>query len=354
MPGSSRTTNLEANRLLIGQTLSHFRITAKLGEGGMGEVYEAWDETLERPVALKILPPEMVQNADRVRRFVQEAKSASALSHPHIVTIYEIGQEAPEGLQETGEAPEAAGSGEVHFIAMERIDGHTLKSRIHKDQAPSKDLLRWLGQAAEGLAKAHSEGIVHRDLKPDNIMVTTDGYAKVLDFGLAKLTEPLTEGTTRAPTIIADETAEGAVLGTVGYMSPEQVQGKQLDHRTDIFSFGCVLYEAMTRQRPFAGETAVDTMHQILRSRPAPVRELSPETPAAVRRMIRRCLAKDPDRRFQSMKDLALELSDLVEEWDELSLRADSSTWGESGSLPPIAGSHFNWKAMALSVAKES
>ena len=309
---------------MIGTTLSHFKITAKLGEGGMGEVYEAWDESLERTVALKILPTEMVQNPDRVRRFVQEAKSASALSHPHIVTIHEIGH------------VETAGAHDVHFIAMELIDGHTLKTKIHEEHLGAKDLLRWLGQAAEGLSKAHADGIVHRDLKPDNIMVTSDGYAKVLDFGLAKLTEPLGDGTL-APTFLADETAEGAVLGTVGYMSPEQVQGKTVDQRTDIFSFGCVLYEAMTRQRPFAGETAVDTMHQILRTKPAPVRELSPETPGAVRRVIRRCLAKDPERRLQSMKDLALELNELVEEWDELGLRTDSSTWGESGSVAALS-----------------
>ena len=329
---------------MIGKSLSHFKITSKLGEGGMGEVYEAWDQSLERSVALKILPPEVVRNPDRVRRFVQEAKSASALSHPHIITIYEIGEATPtEGDQEPAregeplrpQAPTPLGPS-VHFIAMERIDGSTLKSKIHVEKAPSKDLLRWLGQAAEGLAKAHSEGIVHRDLKPDNIMVTTDGYAKVLDFGLAKLTESVTEaGGTQVPTMAGEETAEGAVMGTVGYMSPEQVQGKRVDHRTDIFSFGCLLYEAMTGQRPFEGETAVDTMHQILRAQPASVRELSPETPAAVRRVIRRCLAKDPDRRYQSMKDLGLGLADLVEEWDELASRTDSVT--TSGSVAPIS-----------------
>ena len=313
----------------------------------MGEVYEARDENLERSVALKILPAEMVQNADRVRRFVQEAKSASALSHPHIITIYEIGHTQVEGPATVPAADEPEAPGDIHFIAMELIDGHTLKTRIHTEHAGAKDLLRWLAQAAEGLAKAHSEGIVHRDLKPDNIMVTGDGYAKVLDFGLAKLTEPLGEGTL-APTVLADETAEGAVLGTVGYMSPEQVQGKTLDHRTDIFSFGCVIYEAMTRQRPFGGETAVDTMHQILRAKPAAVRELSPETPGAVRRVIRRCLAKDPDRRFQSMKDLALELNDLVEEWDDLNLGTDSTTWGDSGSLAPIAGPASGRKGVTI------
>ncbi len=346
---------------MIGKTLSHFKITAKLGEGGMGEVYEAWDERLERSLALKILPPEVVRNPDRVRRFVQEAKSASALSHPHIITIYEIGEAtptpAPEGAGTEGEPlrPQAPtpSSPSVHFIAMERIDGSTLKAKIHDDQASPKDLLRWLGQAAEGLAKAHAEGIVHRDLKPDNIMVTSDGYAKVLDFGLAKLTEPLTEVRgTHVPTMAGEETAEGAVMGTVGYRSPEQVQGKRVDYRTDIFSFGCLLYEAMTRQRPFEGETAVDTMHQILRAKPASVREVSPETPSAVRRVIRRCLAKDPERRYQSMKDLGLGLADLVDEWDELETRSDSVTSSSSGSLAPISAppDRKRWLSLAAVV----
>jgi len=346
---------------MIGTTLSHFKITAKLGEGGMGAVYEAWDENLERSVALKILPPEVVRDPDRVRRFVQEAKSASALSHPHIVTIYEIGEAAPESIE--GEAREGTPLSpqastplgpSVHFIAMERIDGSTLKTKIHDEQASPKDLLRWLGQAAEGLAKAHAEGIVHRDLKPDNIMVTCDGYTKVLDFGLAKLTEPLTEvSDTHVPTMVGDHTAEGAVMGTVGYMSPEQVQGKRVDYRTDIFSFGCLLYEAMTRKRPFEGETAVDTMHQILRASPASVREVSPETPAAVRRVIRRCLAKDPERRYQSMKDLGLGLADLVDEWDELASRTDSVSSSASGSLAPISAppDRKRWQGPAAAVA---
>jgi serine/threonine protein kinase/dipeptidyl aminopeptidase/acylaminoacyl peptidase len=305
---------------LIGQTLAHFRITAKLGSGGMGDVYRAEDTKLDREVALKILPPDLVQNPDRVRRFVQEAKSASALSHPYIVTIHEIGEENG-----------------VHYIAMELVDGGTLKHKIHTEQVPFKQVLGWLAQSAEGLAKAHSAGIIHRDLKPDNIMITRDGFAKVLDFGLAKLTEPLGGDGSQAQTGLSDETAAGAVLGTVGYMSPEQVQGKSIDPRSDVFAFGCILYEAATRQRPFAGETAVDTMHQILRSDPPPVKEISPETPSVVRRLIRRTLAKDPEQRFQSMRDLAFELSDLAEEYDELSVRTDSQTVSSSGVLAPIS-----------------
>ena len=293
----------------------------------MGEVYRAQDTKLDREVALKILPPDLVQNQDRVRRFVQEAKSASALSHPYIVTIHEIGEENG-----------------VHFIAMELVDGGTLKNKIHQEQASFKQILGWLAQVAEGLAKAHAAGIIHRDLKPDNIMITRDGFAKVLDFGLAKLTEPLGTDGSQLQTGIDDETAAGAVLGTVGYMSPEQVQGKSIDPRSDVFAFGCILYEAATRQRPFAGETAVDTMHQILRSEPQPVRELSPETPSVVRRLIRRTLAKDPEQRFQSMRDLAFELSDLAEEYDQLSNRSDSQTVSSSGVLEPITSpKRVNW-----------
>jgi len=185
-------------------------------------------------------------------------------------------------------------------------------------------------------------------------MVTGDGYAKVLDFGLAKLTEPLGDGTL-APTAIADETAEGAVLGTVGYMSPEQVQGREVDHRTDVFSLVCVLYEAMTRQRPFGGETAVDTMHQILRSEPTPVREINPDTPAAIRRVIRRGLVKDPERRIQSMKDLWLELANLVEEWDELGVGSSSSTFSAIGGVAPLTAPaksrKWFWVGGAVTVA---
>src|SRR2546428_2429686 len=186
--------------LQSGSTISHYRVISPLGAGGMGEVYVAQDLTLERAVALKILPPELTKNEERVRRFIQEAKSASSLSHPHIVTIYEIGQAEVR----TGDAPEAesAGGTAIHFIAMELISGETLKHKIHREKADLRTLLRYLAQAAEGLAKAHAAGIVHRDLKPENIMIAKDGYAKVLDFGLAKLTErkEVAEGVTSALT----------------------------------------------------------------------------------------------------------------------------------------------------------
>lgn len=331
-----------ATTLSSGWSVSHYRIVSRLGAGGMGEVYQAHDASLERPVALKILPPELVRNEDRVRRFVQEAKSASALSHPHIVTIYEIGEAPPRGDGEEGRP--------IHFIAMELIDGRTLRNRIDDSETELRDLVRWLSQAAEGLAKAHAAGIIHRDLKPENIMITRDGYAKVLDFGLAKLTEPPGQGT-NAPTAVREMTGQGVVMGTVSYMSPEQVQGKLLDHRSDIFSFGCILYEAATRTRPFQGDTHVDTMHEILHAQPAAVREINPEVPSELRRMVRRCLAKDPDRRYQSMKDLAIELSELVEDWGELSQKESSRS---SGSVEPIRAApvrkHIGWIAAIAGV----
>jgi serine/threonine protein kinase len=206
---------------------------------------------LERRVALKILPPELVRSEDRVRRFVLEAKSASSLSHPNIVTIYEIGQ-APVRSQG---APD---SDPVHYVSMELVSGKTLSTLIHDDKTDLRTLVGYLAQAAEGLAKAHAAGIVHRDLKPGNIMVSADGFTKVLDFGLAKLTEKR-EGApdiSEAPTLAADGSAVGSVVGTAGYMSPEQVQGRAIDHRSDIFSFGCILYEAATRRKPFAAGRA--------------------------------------------------------------------------------------------------
>ena len=213
---------------LVNQTISQYKVLSLLGEGGMGEVYLAEDTRLHRKVALKVLPPEVAFNQDRMRRFNQEAQAAAALNHPHIAHIYEIGES--EG---------------VHFIAMEYIDGETLREKIHHDKKPLPKLLKYLTQVAEGLAKAHSAGIVHRDLKPDNIMITRDDYAKILDFGLAKLVEPQRLFDSRdsgsseiATAVMAQQSIPGMVMGTVGYMSPEQAQGrvKEIDHRSDIFS----------------------------------------------------------------------------------------------------------------------
>src|SRR5262249_1191895 len=299
----------------VGTTFQHYRITAALGAGGMGEVYKAVDTRLDRSVALKILPPQLVSNQDRVARFVGEARAASALNHPHIVAIYDIG-EAEGGVAEEG-APTT-----VHYIAMEFVDGATLHGHIHRLRTEPKRLLEYFAQVADGLAKAHGAGIVHRDLKPENIMITSDGYAKILDFGLAKLVEPERTGggsgssLEEAETAVMARTQAGVVMGTVGYMSPEQAQGKPVDHRSDIFSFGCMLYEAATMQRPFQGDSLIDSLHKIVYSQPAPIRESNPNTPVELQRIVRKCMAKDPGERYQSIRDAAIDLRDLAKEYD--------------------------------------
>jgi len=327
--------------------IARYRIVGPLGAGGMGEVYIARDETLDRSVALKILPPGLVRNDERVRRFVTEAKSASSLNHPNIVTIYEIGHDRVvaarpgEGAGPGAGAAAAAGEGAaepVHYIAMELVVGETLDQKIHHEKTDLRTLLGWIAQAAEGIAKAHAAGIVHRDLKPGNIMISKDGFAKVLDFGLAKLTERgVTDAErTSAPTQ-AVATGAGVVMGTVGYMSPEQVQARSVDHRSDIFSLGCILYEAATRRRPFVADSDIEVMHLILKEKPPAIEEANPEVPGEVRRLVRRCLAKSPDQRFQSMKDLAIDLREAVEEWDTLSTSTPSGTTAVSGSGPAAA-----------------
>jgi len=315
--------------------IAHYRVVAPLGAGGMGEVYLAQDGKLERQVALKILPPELVRSEERVRRFVQEAKSASSLNHPNIVTIYEIGED--QVRSSSGEP--GAESSSVRYIAMELVAGKTLAAKIYDEKTDLKTLLGYLAQAAEGIAKAHAAGIVHRDLKPGNIMVSDDGFTKVLDFGLAKLTEKQAgdPALSSAPTEAGDRTMGGVVLGTAGYMSPEQALGKIVDQRSDIFSFGCILYEAATRTRPFVADSTLETMHKILHDKPVPVEELNPKAPAELRRLIRKCLAKSADQRMQSMKDLAIDLRALVDEFETLSASASSGTSAGSGSVAAMA-----------------
>ena len=302
--------------LVAGTELGHYQIQSKLGEGGMGEVYLALDEKLGRKVALKVLPAELASNQDRMRRFTQEAKAAAALNHPNIAHIYEIGEH--DGIS---------------FIAMEYVDGYTLRQLIHDRHTDLAKLLRWLQHVAEGLAKAHAAGIVHRDLKPDNIMVTREGHAKILDFGLAKLimSEPPAlagglnaeghpsahaDGSDKAEVATAlmqQHSTPGAVLGTVGYMSPEQAQGKvnEIDHRSDVFSFGCILYEAITGRKAFEGKDTIDSLNKIIREQPEAIATLAPNAPADLQRLVRRCLAKDPEERYQTIKDVALEIKDV-------------------------------------------
>ncbi len=286
-----------------GTRIGRYEIRSKLGEGGMGEVYLAHDATLDRKVALKILPPDLASNQNRMRRFEQEAKAAAALNHPNIAHIYEIGEH--DG---------------VHFIAMEYVDGLTLSAAIHRERTEIRKLLRYLQQVAEGLTKAHAARIVHRDLKPDNVMITRDGYAKILDFGLAKLIEPITAQPVASPDQATTAllrrplSTPGLVMGTVGYMSPEQAQGQSIDHRSDIFAFGCLLYEAATGQRAFESQSTIDTLHKIVHTPTRLVRDVNPSAPADLTRIVRRCLAKDPDDRYQSIREAAIELRDVRRE----------------------------------------
>jgi serine/threonine protein kinase len=315
--------------------ISHYSIVEKLGAGGMGEVYKAHDTTLDRPVALKILPPDLVEDQDRLRRFVQEAKSASALNHPHIITIYEIGEAKPQTTDRPTSGPEGRATGvepgaflslasetPIHYIAMEYIEGETLHTKIHRDKATLRKLLEYLVQAADGLAKAHAAGIIHRDLKPDNIMINKDGYSKILDFGLAKLIEPVDEQSKptqgnleEAATALMRRSQAGMVMGTVGYMSPEQAQGKAVDQRSDIFAFGCILYEVATGHKPFEGDSLIDSLHKIIYAPAPPVKDFNPNCPYELQRIIRRCLAKDPEDRYQRVKDISLDLRECLEEY---------------------------------------
>jgi predicted ATPase len=277
--------------LAAGTQLGPYEIVAPLGTGGMGEVYRARDTRLDRSVAIKILPATCSTDGERLQRFEQEARSASALNHPNIVTIYALGAEDA-----------------THYIAMELVEGKTLRELIVLGMLPIRKAIEIATQVADGLAKAHEAGIAHRDLKPENVMVSQDGFAKILDFGLAKLTRPSGGLTNESPTV-AWQTQPGMVLGTVEYMSPEQATGGQLDFRSDQFSFGLVLYEMVTGKRAFQRATALETMVAILREQAEPIAVQKPDAPAPLCWAIERCLAKEPEKRYVSTRELARELA---------------------------------------------
>ena len=282
---------------MTGKRLAHFEILGKLGEGGMGVVYEAIDHHLDRRVALKILPPGKVADPARKERFIQEAKAASALNHPNIVTIYDIS--SAEGID---------------FIAMELVSGRTLEDNLARRRPRLPEALKWAAQIADALASAHAAGIVHRDLKPANVMITDSGIVKVLDFGLAKLAEqdaPQEDDATRTQRAL---TEEGTVVGSAPYMSPEQAEGRKLDARSDIFSFGAVLYEMLSGKRAFSGSSRLATMSAILQKEPPPLSSVAPDVPREVERIVARCLRKDVARRSQSMAEIKLALEELKEE----------------------------------------
>src|SRR5215813_11490164 len=280
--------------LAAGTRLGPYEIVGLLGAGGMGEVYRAKDERLGREVAIKVLPSALSKDADRLRRFEQEARAAGVLNHPNILAIYDLGTH--------DDSP---------YVVSELLEGETLRARLAGGAFTSRKALGHALQIANGLAAAHEKGIVHRDLKPENIFVTRDGRVKILDFGLAKLTQP--EGKTPQSDLPTQriDTDPGTVMGTVGYMSPEQVCGRPVDHRADIFSFGAILYEMLTGKRAFHGESAAETMSAILREDPPDLSESNKNVAPALEHVVRHCLEKNPEERFHSASDLAFAIKAL-------------------------------------------
>ncbi len=307
---------------MIGKSLRSYRIEAKLGAGGMGVVYKAVDSRLGRAAAIKILSATAL-NADRERRFIQEAKAASSLNHPNIVTIYDIDTQEVDGKP-------------VQYIAMEYVAGDTLDHLIGRKGLRVRDVLKYAVQIADALAAAHAAGIVHRDLKPANVIVSPQGQVKILDFGLAKLSEP-GETDAYAETLHGEGsplTEAGTILGTVAYMSPEQADGKKVDARSDVFSFGSVLYEMATGQRAFAGGSKLSSLSAVLYKDPQPPSQTIPEIPPELDRIIARCLKKDPERRWQTVADVKVALDELREEMDSSKVGIASPTPG-ARSVPP-------------------
>ena len=289
-----------------GTNLGPYEIVAPLGEGGMGVVYRAHDSKLSRDVAIKVLSQHLAGDPVALERLQREARTLASASHPNILSVFDLG--TSDGLT---------------YIVMELLDGHTLRTLLGDGPLPIRKAVDYAIQIAQGLGAAHDRGITHRDLKPDNLFVTRDGRVKILDFGLARQNAALGTDETTA---LARGTAPGTVLGTVGYMSPEQVQGKPADARSDIFSFGAVLYEMLAGRRAFKGESAADTMHAILRGDPPALDEAAEGLPPALGRIVAHCLEKSPDQRFQSARDIAFNLESV----------STLSSGARSGAVPPV------------------
>lgn len=283
-----------------GTRLGPYEIISLIGAGGMGEVYRGRDTRLGRDVAVKVLPENLLTDRDRLSRFEKEARAASALNHPNVVTVYDI------GFQDS-----------TPYLAMELVEGSTLRQLLDGGPLPVRKLLEIATQVAEGLAKAHSAGIVHRDFKPENVMISKDGYAKILDFGLAKLIEGPSEDASELPTAVRAGTTPGMVMGTVGYMSPEQASGRVVDYHTDQFSLGTILYEMITGRRAFRRSSTAETLVAIMHEDPEPITQLNARAPVALRWIVERCLAKDPEERYASSRDLAQDLATLRDRLSE-------------------------------------
>src|SRR5947209_2032781 len=322
--------------LTAGQAVGPYRVVSVLGVGGMGEVYLAQDTRLGRQVALKLLPPQFTMNADRVRRFEQEARAVSTLNHPNIVTIHEIGRD--DGSQ---------------FIVTEFVQGQTLRQRMAETAISLPAALEVGSQVASALGAAHAAGIVHRDIKPENIMLRADGYVKVLDFGLAKLTERKTPTSDTAATLAKVQTKSGLVMGTVTYMSPEQARGLAVDARSDIFSLGIVIYQMLAGSVPFDGATTSDVIVSILEREPIPLRQFSSEIPIELEWMIKKALAKDREQRYQTIKELQIDLKRLKQELD-LQAKLDGLAPGSSRDRAMAARSGGNLTAQVTHVSSEA
>src|SRR6202043_2260298 len=279
---------------MTGPLISHYRVLEKIGSGAMGDVFRARDERLGRDVALKVIRPASSDNPDHLRRFELEARAAAALNHPNIVAVYDVGF-----------------SDGSPYIVCELLEGKTLRKRLAEGALPIRLAVDYSLQIAEGLIAAHDRRIIHRDLKPENLFITVDGRLKILDFGVAKL-QAAPEESERPVEDLTTVTRSGAVIGTVAYMSPEQLRGKGVDHRSDIFSVGAILYEMLTGRRAFRGETEVDTITAVLREDPPEINLEEAGIPVTLRQVIQHCLEKDPENRFQSARDLAFALETLA------------------------------------------